>query len=477
MAYTIDQYPTWKAEQASKYVQGSRVSWEDANKITWGYIANSLYKDGKVSVNGGTPVVVVPPQYSGWSLDPKFAFAWSSSEVYVAGQKVYYDIGDPKKGTSVEFLYIATPRYFGGHGKPNEELDEDEIRTWIPLFDPVRFGTRSQYALVPVRKEFELFNQESGGLYGEKSISMPETFNANASALTNAKEYAEFNDKAENYGTKVDSIFEGNPYDINVYSFYDEKRVKENGVERIIKTHRKKGIHYAELAKIQYDKDEEKKKNGIGYGGSWYAKNAKRQWFFTSYQSSYQIIYPFYYQTYVIYANESWSGYSMYGFSIEMWPTTPDDKIELIPHNHKATPSNIFGGQFYGKYPSLKIDGIGALMQGDDNEAPSPTTGTDKSGLKSKARIEVSSMAFWSRTITVRCIVRNHSWYWQTDENGNKEQKWKDPDYSFVNLDFVISDSSFNTNNKWYFEKELDWGSYQKSRTMTSISIGTGFFK
>ena len=512
MAYTVDQYPTWKETEAKNYVQGSRVSWKDENGITWGFIANSVYKDGKV--NG---VVVTPSRYSGWSYDSKFGFAWSSTETYTVGQRVYYDIGDPKKGTSVEFLYIASTRYFGGHGKPNEEVDDDGIRTWYPVFSQVRLGTRSQFTLFPIKKRFELTSNYAvtGGLNGQ-GISSAESIGVVASNITSAeayvKHYGKWFDESADFKTgghpeDVNSVFEGSPYDENVYSFYTLKEVNDKNGKRKIKVPRKKGIHRAQLAKIKYNEAKQEDKDGIYIMYS----TADRQWYHTTYGGGVNDngetisggnntkLFPFYFQETSMEQYNSNPFYE-YGFSCEMWPSLNEDTgYELIPHNCRNLPTGTssYNSSVAEKFPNIIVNTSGSSFDnggflgvtGGDKTTGHEQEPTSEEACKVPLYIELNSMAFWNRTITIRLLVSDSTYSWKKDSNGYEYADYQPIKYRFENIDVEISDSSFigeaDPNDtykkyKWMVKDgkvELDFSSYRKPRTATAIRFTTVIFK
>ena len=322
--------PVWTQYNASSgaYGVGSSVFYQpDKDSAGYAYKAASPYTETTQS----------PDENGNWEIDYSYANPWSSNGEYIIGARVYYFNGHKA------YAYVASVRYSGGSDKPNEEVDSDGIRTWememtynivnitynIP--SPIYAGLTQPYQhKAPLRSEFLFPLRKYGGYTGVgKAVPLsplnpedhPEFVFTNFAGTTAADvlirdaflkgigietEY----EKAVFSG--VNSVYQSYPYDSVVYKFYGPK-LDANGKQ----IHLNKGIHGATYAKMH------------GNPSDRLAQAGKEQFLFvggSNQGTDFEL--PSYYKP--------------HGFSIEMWPTTADDDIELVPSSSLVSnPSNI----------------------------------------------------------------------------------------------------------------------------------------
>lgn len=432
----VEPYPLWEISKASEYKHGSKVSWFDIrSKQTYGYKANSLYKDGKV--NG---VVVEPPEYFGWTIDPYYVPSWKSDEKYAVGNRVYFEVGDPTKGFSRQYIYLATSRYFGGNGPPNEELDEDGIRTWTLWFEPQRSFSDELFLTLPFRK---LFN-----LRGRDSCTDPEEFYNYTAGLDDSDYY--FRDDGKQLKSppsdSFNSIFESNPYDEYVYEF--KKTLADNTI-----VPRRKGVHMAELRKEQ--------------GLSW----AKRQHNYTDYRrftsAGAESPYPFFIQSKTpVFGFLGKVPIFEYGFSMEMWPNISYDDFELTTHNVKGEGSNVFidilfdGGSASGEMEGGTGSGGSVIPPQSD---------------KTRVVISTNNHSFINRTVTFKLGITTTTTTPTGDGTTTSRSSFKFESLALdTNEDSYKSATREDGTHKWELRDKdngFDWSN--RSRSNTEVGIGS----
>jgi hypothetical protein len=117
IAKRADALPEWDEKKAknSGYIGGNRVYFQP-NKDVAGF----AYLATKFTNNGINPI----GDPSSWIIDWTYAMPWKEGKKYKIGARVYYSNG---RNT---YVYVASPRYFGGGEPPNQEEDYDGVRTW-----------------------------------------------------------------------------------------------------------------------------------------------------------------------------------------------------------------------------------------------------------------------------------------------------------------------------------------------------------
>ena len=463
LAPPAEPFPLWTLEKdnAGEYDFGSKVSYKrNGRGVAEGYRANSLYKKG----TGKNP-----EQYAGWSIDPYYAEEWSPSIKYKEGDKVWYEVGDPK-AYSKYYLYFASVRYFGGTGYPNEEEDDDGVRTWQLFTEPSANATKTLW--MPIRKiagnwgDATIGGDISSGVYASGTVGplnyptnniVPDNFiySLNPDLSPQPTPRKDF------YG--VNSKFEGNPYDRNVYSF----SLYENN--QLIS--RKKGVHMAQVLKQG--------------GNPVYALN-EREWGYTFYAAGagagLGTTYPFNYG----FGNFNGS----LGFSIEMWPNDVDENIELVTMpigGNRVGLENQNSVQFYCN------GNVNNIFGGDvnpDNGFVTPPT--NPANQKLYVRATFNCPTFQGRNFTMRFFMSKISYYWKQyppmTEGGSPfyREVYNPPQGSVVEMSFDTKDDSFRykaTDPTTNLEYDLAWvcgmvdlQGISPPRTSTSIgSIGFKF--
>lgn len=449
-----DALPSWNENNALSGIYGpNTIVWYQKNSNTAGY----CYRAKSTYVKSSTP----PNEDSNWEIDYTYHFPWKEDGKYNVGSKVYYFNGQNTYG------YKASIRYFGGSGKPNEEVDDDGIRTWELDFQYIEaksnnFGIYSYLGrdiLIPVRKKCGYVDGKAYPInpIDPEELMSPVGYEVNGQQL-NRYEYVVYylQDNgiiSKNY-TEINSIFQSDIYDNTTYIFNEDK-ADSNG--NLIK--RKKSIHRAKYAK-------EKSSNlDIGYVGD-------RQFLFT------------------LYSTLEYSYMRKHGFSIEMWPNINDNDFILVPmdilwNNDFFFQQSTQYSVAIGDYPYYS-DGL--AVNGGDTD---PNTGvhipeTPDSQCKTNLRFYYNSNNFRERTINTYFLIQKVDTYWEQfpiysyDGNGNSyisgyswSQRERDPIYSFdkysadskeesFKYDFIIRDVNDNP---------LDFSSYKKAGSYTSIYL------
>jgi hypothetical protein len=287
-----DNLTPWSADSANAGIYGpnSLVFYQkDEESQGFAYRAKPTY------VKSETP----PDEDENWAIDYTFYSPWSEKAKYSEGARVYYFNGSNTYG------YRATIRYFGGNGKPNEEVDDDNIRTWELDFDYGNAFELTADFLVPVKKITGYYDGRVNSFNETDPEERPLTFEVYYGEsgmdvyVYNAMIVGYLVDKGiltENY-EEFNSIYQSFPYDGNTYNFFESKY--DANLQPI---KRKSGIHWAAYKKSQSPNDP-------------YFKNGLSQAVHTirgGYSDN------FYY-------------YRKHGFAIEMWPNATEDDYELIP--------------------------------------------------------------------------------------------------------------------------------------------------
>jgi hypothetical protein len=462
LAPPAEPFPLWTLakDNAGEYDFGSKVSYKrNGRGVAEGYRANSLYKKG----TGKNP-----EEYAGWSIDPYYAEEWSPSVKYKELDKVWYEVGD-SKAYSKYYLYFASVRYFGGTSPPNEEEDDDGIRTWQLFTEPSANATKTLW--MPMRKIAGNWGDvtvtgtlETGygatGPIGPLNYPFDNTAPDNFVYTLNQDLSPQATPRRDFYG--VNSRFEGNPYDRNVYSFsfYQNNELIP----------RKKGVHMAQVLKES--------------GTPAYALN-EREWGYTFYAfgagAGIGNRYPFNYG----FGNFNGS----LGFSIEMWPNDVDSNVELVTmpiNGSRVGLENPNNAQF--SCNGSVSDIFGGDVSPDNGFVTQPTP-AEFQKLYISARFNCPT--FQGRKFDMRFFVSKISYYWKLMPSPNGvgdgyyRQVFNPVQTSLVQMSFDTKDESFRhkaTDPTTNLQYDLPWvcGMVDLqgiSPPRTSTSVGSLGFK
>lgn len=324
IAKRADVLPFWEAQKARLGVYGpnSLVFYqktpEDAG---YAYRAKNPYTE-----------TAQPPDENteNWGIDKTYAVPWNQNGKYGQDSRVYYFNG------SRAYVYRPSIRYFGGSQPPNEEVDNDGIRTWQIEMN-YRYGNTGYWfyeqpkpdceILIPVKKYGGYTGDKVTGMspiYPEERFleayyedSMGNRFPIYEGLLIHLEKIGKL---SKDY-SEINSVYQSNPYDTNTYVFYEQKLDADNKP-----IHKQKGIHRAEFLKSLYNT------NPQDYG---YFKHAKSQYLHT-YSSTLS-------DTYI----------KAHGFAIEMWPNISESDYELVP----TSGLSVRGG-FYSYSPYTPLSPI-----------------------------------------------------------------------------------------------------------------------
>lgn len=298
MAYRLaTSLPAWDAARAISlgYSAGNIVWYQkDKDSVGFAYKAKNPYAESGKPPN---------EDEANWQIDYSWAVPWKQGHSYKIGTRVLYHNGQ------AGYIYVASVRYFGGTGKPNEEVDLDNIRTWEleQVYDILDADGTGMYG-VPRDCEFLFPIKKIAGFTGSPSKNSsffpadPEErpiIYINPEQTPSILTYIKINELSgkEDF-SDLNSIYQSHPYDTNVYEFYSPKPDTNGNL-----IHERKGTHKAEYIK-KYDDYEDSK----------YRKNGKSQFAYCTHgRSSYG------------------QYYNPYGFSIEMWPHAMHSDYELVP--------------------------------------------------------------------------------------------------------------------------------------------------
>ena len=313
IAKRADLLPVWTEEKgvSGYYGPNSLVFYQKKPELAgYAYRAKSTY----ISSN------IPPDEDSNWEIDYTFSNKWSVDGKYKLGSRVYYFNGQ------YTYAYVASRRYFGGSGKPNEEVDEDGIRTWelevtyygafdLPTFlFPVRKvagylgGNRAwpYNVLDPEERYVGRSYQDYDGIY--------QSINGALDAYLYEKNYIK-----KDY-SDWNSKFQSFAYDNRTYIFSEDKYDSNYNPIPL-----KKGIHYAKW----------RKKNSESNGYTYTSDNPNP---YANAES--QFVHTIKYSYFGFYLEY----FDIHGFSIEMWPNIEDDEFALVPS------TNTTGYYFYWNY-------------------------------------------------------------------------------------------------------------------------------
>lgn len=316
IANRADSLPVWSLGDlnSGKYGPNTVVFHKGENtEAGYAYRANlqfnSEHPQYQLPPDEATQIWEIDKSYaSEWKNDGRYAYYGFTAEGKQFANRVYYHNGQKA------YIYKTTPRYFGGHQPPNEEVDEDGYRTWEleqdyralyenqTLSYPRRFT--SWTVPVPVAKKIGL-----DGVWGLSSWwdNGRITLDANKIFPWN---YIGHNVEIEEKPpfSKYTNVFESNPYDENTYSFLESGG---SGSEIWFK-HRMKGIHKTQVLK---------ENEGV--------LTKDKQYYKRQIQG-----------TDIIFRNTNY--YSAFGFSCEFWQERPDSEWEFnIANLVHYTPSGL----------------------------------------------------------------------------------------------------------------------------------------
>lgn len=418
---SADSLVAWDAKGNYNYL--SRV-WYQRSPDRAGY----AYKlDTSYPYDNGNP----PDNNRKWVIDYTYAAPWSEFGKYIIGARVYYFNG------RTSYVYVASKRYFGGTGKPNEEVDADGIRTWEIELEYSKDPDVFPAIATPPHSQFVWPTRHFGGFTNGKLFPWdcinPEEYetlylSAQADELGEGGGAEKFikavSGKSSNDYSGINSIYQSYPYDENTYQFY-LKELDANGN----KVHRGRGIHWGNVVRDESDSTDVKD----------HSKTADRQY------------------TYCVWGPLGGVGgiygygyFQKYGFAIEMWPSLEDSDFSLVPsiglndywkpwNPYEKTPLN----PWPEIYTAVDMNGYGITSGGggvinfngliqDPNGYPEYATETPDEQLKRFAYFERSSPFFSERTSQMYLVVSQTEtsyekypiYDYEYDENGNVINKF-----------------------------------------------------
>jgi hypothetical protein len=379
-----------------------------------------------------------PDEDSNWAIDYTFFSPWSEKAKYEEGARVYYFNGANTYG------YKATVRYFGGNGRPNEEVDNDNIRTWELDF---QYGNESSLPtefLVPVKKVTGYYNGKVNSFIRTDPEERPFTSTINWGE--GGIYIFEFNALIVNYlfdkgimsredYKEVNSIYQSFPYDRKTYNFFEDK--PDNNF-KLIK--RRSGIHFAK----------------------WRSQTSREPYFKNGVSQAKHTLYASF--------DEDFYYYRKHGFSIEMWPNVSDDDYELIPTAGLST----YGFGVFDSPDSRTVPAVGFGVSWNYFYEPvdgiSLSDGVNPEDAKLNAFFYRNIPAFDGRSGDVNFIKE----YFPPQTNPNIIPV---PSYSFFSQTLYSYETSFvyETNGSLVRSKEdgnpLDLGNHMPSSGFVSIAV------
>lgn len=367
IAKRADVLPFWDVSRAklNQYGPNSVVYYQDSpDSAGYAYRANQNYQE-----------TLQPPDINSenWTIDNTFAVPWKEDGKYKIGSRVFHFNG------ARAYVYTPTVRYFGGNQPPNEELDDDGIRTWELEMDYPYIQNASYVEtefLFPLKK----FVGYTGSKVGSFSPIDPEERPITSVVDINGTLY-QYREEIVGYlsekkiisddWNELNSIYQSNPYDTDVYVF--QKLNTQNDTY----THLKKGIHRAlYLKQLSVDFP-------ASYDTKYYTY-AKSQFVHT-------------------YSPNTNNYYKPSGFCIEMWPSVSESDYELVPSSGLGSYSLTFEVKtpYYGvgirpEYaygePFDSVGFIGEIPSDPNGVGGSPATPPE--GLKYDAVFSRNTPAF-----------------------------------------------------------------------------------
>lgn len=424
-----------------------------------------------------------PPDinYENWSIDKTYAVPWKADGKYEVGSRVFYFNG------SRSYVYTPTVRYFGGNQPPNEELDEDEIRTWEIEMEydysgyNIFYGNYGPDFLFPVKKFVGYTGSKVGSFNPTDPEERPMTFSVEIGAGNYAELRADVVYYLETEGiiskdyAEINSIYQSFPYDDGVYVFI------ENFNKDGTKIHNKKGMHRAKYLKKINPLDK-------------YYKYANSQF-----------VHTLGYSSYYGYTYGSLLYYKPHGFSIEMWPSVSDSDYELVPSAGLSQYNGLNSLAPMNPVPSYGVaidwngDGTGyeytlegVGFNGEIPKLPDGTGGypaTPPEYLKTNAFFNRSSPAFNDRNCKFTMLRTDYSYggyeTYRYEYNGQSyisylEKPNKGPYYSLVNETIDSMEASYkeDTGYKAYYSitrskdkgNPIDFNSYVRAATFSYLT-------
>ena len=310
--------PVWtESKGVSGYYGPNSLVYYQRNPDTAGY----AYRAKSTYISSDIP----PDRDANWEIDYTYAPEWKADGKYRYNSRVCYFNGQ------YTYTYVASLRYYGGQGKPNEEVDEDGIRTW-ELESSYRYLYNNSYNfyhtfLFPVRK----VGGYTGGAdaWPMNPLSPEERFEQ-IYWQDYYGSYTSYNYILENYllnngylkkdFSDVNSKYQSHAYDSMTYNFYEDKYAS-GGVQ----VNRKKGIHWAKWYK------------GI-YNGKYPYEHAESQVMWTR---------RAYYYNYSYYGYGQLNYFDINGFAIEMWPSIEDSEFTYCI---KTINDTYYNSYYYNNY-------------------------------------------------------------------------------------------------------------------------------
>lgn len=477
IAKRADALPFWEEARAKlgAYGPNSVVFYQKTpDDAGYAYRANNPYTE-----------TYLPPDENtdNWYIDKTYAAPWKENGKYEQGSRVYYFNG------SRAYVYKPTIRYFGGTQPPNEEVDDDGIRTWEIEIE-YKYGNTPVWFYESVRPKTEILIpvRKFGGYNGSKVSSLNplgteerffeayyEDFSGQQFPIySNVLYYLEKNGIQSKDFSEINSKYQSFPYDDNTYVFYEQKLDSNNKP-----IHRKKGIHRAKFLK-------ELNPNEV------YFKYAESQYVHT--------YYGYYFDSYM----------RAHGFAIEMWPSVTDSEYELVTTSGFSQRGGYLSSGPYTPlsplpFPSVSIDwkgepyvtgtGFSGDMRDPNDEGFDGDYGENFDYVfKYDARFYRTSVAFNNRNGSVHLLKTDtflgfdpYPIYDRQFINGQYVDvfvgigyngKYSEPVYSIVSEIVDSKEASYEEppprNNMSYTRSEnlgnrIDLSKYQRALTTTSI--------
>lgn len=485
IARKADLLPVWtEARGVSGFYGPNSVVYYQKTPNVAGY----AYRAKLTYISSNIP----PDEDINWEIDYTFSSEWKPDGKYKYGSRVYYFNGQRT------YAYIASRRYFGGNGKPNEEVDDDLIRTWELDANYIQSGYYSNYKefkghsshLFPVRK----IAGYNGGdrvwpynpIYPEERYEGRYQYDMiNGTSGWPLNPSLDFYLYEKNYVKKdysdINSKYQSYAYDNRTYVFTKDKANSDGVYENT-----KKGEHFAKW----------RKRNSTG---NWTENNpnyyafGESQLAFTSRSSIFLTI----------------DYYDIHGFSIEMWPNIQENEYALVPttsvfsyyfwdyNNGIQYSADVWWGKENGY-----INNQGIYLSGPHTD---PNNGSSYAGYPPDDECK-GNFAFYRTSPAfndLNCkycfntVTQGYKWdpypVYTTDPNtgvyylSHYYYSYKtngDPSYGFFYESTTTKDEDFKSNEPYLFlnfprndknGNALDVSGYKKS--MTTVDIGFAGWK
>ena len=330
------EYPIWSVEdaRAGVYHIGSMVAYSPDKVLRYIYIATEDYAGG---INS-------PDIETGWTYLDTITDDWQSGKLYKQGNVVRFN----------GLLYVATRRYRDGGLPPNEELDQDGVRTWMisyedgttpqtPFFYRKTFGYKTLDEAYPFGNHLEDISYDTVPYWETNGIDISQSydrFRADRRIYSTGGWKEGWQRQKEQ--SLINSVMEAHPYhDVYVLGYdpklnwpYDQTQPFQWFEHAKHRSEIQDGLFPFLNTYNQFLSQDEKRniipKRNIPY---------YRGYLFSNQMTDFSVM--------------------LNGVSIEYYPETDSDSLEIINQEyfknfHINNPKNIFSGLF----PNNTIDNI-----------------------------------------------------------------------------------------------------------------------